>query len=309
MIGLGRMGMNMARRLLQGRQRVVAYNRSPARTAEIVREGADGSESLAELVEKLAPPRVIWLMLPAGEVIDTHLAQLRDLLGRGDIVIDGGNTFFKDDIPRAELLAARGIDFMDAGVSGGIWGLKIGYCLMLGGRRETFEYLEPVFQALAPHDGYLYCGPVGAGHFVKMVHNGIEYGMMQAYGEGFAILEASPYARDLDYGRVAHLWNQGSVVRSWLLELLEGAFARDRKLEEIRGYVEDSGEGRWTVQQAVDCGVPAPVIALSLFQRFRSRERDSFSDRVLAALRREFGGHAVKAADAAEKETERGAGG
>jgi 6-phosphogluconate dehydrogenase len=309
MIGLGRMGMNMARRLLQGRQRVVAYNRSPARTAEIVREGADGCESLAELVKKLAPPRVIWLMLPAGEVIDAHLAQLRDLLVREDIVVDGGNTLYKDDIRRAELLASRGIDFMDAGVSGGIWGLKIGYCLMLGGRRETFEYLEPVFQTLAPHEGYLYCGPVGAGHFVKMVHNGIEYGMMQAYGEGFAILEASPYAEDLDYARVAHLWNQGSVVRSWLLELLEAAFARDGRLEEIRGYVEDSGEGRWTVQQAVDCGVPAPVIALSLFQRFRSRERGSFSDRVLAALRREFGGHAVKDADAAEENTDRGAGG
>jgi 6-phosphogluconate dehydrogenase len=309
MIGLGRMGMNMARRLLQGRQRVVAYNRSPARTAEIVREGAEGSESLAELVKKLAPPRVIWLMLPAGQVIDEHLAQLRDLLVRGDIVVDGGNTLYKDDIRRAELLAARGIDFMDAGVSGGIWGLKIGYCLMLGGRRETFQYLEPVFQALAPHEGYLYCGPVGAGHFVKMVHNGIEYGMMQAYGEGFAILEASPYAQDLDYARVAHLWNQGSVVRSWLLQLLETAFVGDGRLEGIRGYVEDSGEGRWTVQQAVDCGVPAPVIALSLFQRFRSRERDSFADRVLAALRREFGGHAVKAADAAEENRDRGTGG
>jgi 6-phosphogluconate dehydrogenase len=298
MIGLGRMGMNMARRVLQGGHRVVAYNRTPARTEDLVREGAEGSYSLTELVEKLAPPRVVWLMLPAGQVIDEHLKQLHDLLARGDIVVDGGNTLYRDDIRRAELLAARGIDFMDAGVSGGVWGLKVGYCLMLGGRRETFQYLEPVFQALAPRDGYLFCGPVGAGHFVKMVHNGIEYGMMQAYGEGFAILEASPYARDLDYSRVAHLWNQGSVVRSWLLELLEAAFARDGRLEGLRGYVEDSGEGRWTVQQAVDCGVPAPVIALSLFQRFRSREGDSFADRVLAALRREFGGHAVKGADA-----------
>lgn len=296
MIGLGRMGMNMARRLLQDGHQVVAYNRTSTRTEEIVREGAEGSSSVAELVEKLAHPRVIWLMLPAGQAIDEHMGQLHDLLARGDVVVDGGNTFYKDDIRRAGMLAARGIDFMDAGVSGGIWGLKVGYCLMLGGRRETFQYLEPIFLTLAPEDGYLYCGPVGAGHFVKMVHNGIEYGMMQAYGEGFAILQASPYAEHLDYFQVAHLWNQGSVVRSWLLELLEAAFARDGRLEGIRGYVEDSGEGRWTVQQAVDCGVPAPVIALSLFQRFRSREEGSFADRVLAALRREFGGHAWKTA-------------
>jgi 6-phosphogluconate dehydrogenase len=293
MIGLGRMGMNMVRRLLRGNHQVVAYNRSPEKTEEIVREGAQGSFSLAELVEKLPAPRVVWLMLPAGKPVDDHLEQLKGLLSPGDIVVDGGNTYYRDDIRRAEMLASMKIKYLDAGVSGGIWGLEVGYCLMIGGSRETFQYLEPIFETLAPVDGYLYCGPFGAGHFVKMVHNGIEYGMMQAYGEGFAILQASPYAEFLDYSQVAHLWNQGSVVRSWLLELLEDAFQKDAGLEQIHGYVEDSGEGRWTVQQAVESGVSAPVIALSLFLRFRSREKDSFEDRVLAALRKEFGGHPV----------------
>ncbi len=297
MIGLGRMGMNMAKRLLQGGHQVVAYNRTPTKTEEIVKEGATGSFSLAELVDQLTAPRVVWLMLPAGKPVDDHLEQLRDLLSAGDIVIDGGNTYYKDDIPRAEMLSEKGIKFMDIGVSGGIWGLKVGYCMMMGGDREIYKHLEPIFKTLAPKDGYLYCGPTGAGHFVKMVHNGIEYGMMQAYGEGFAILEGSPYAEFLDYSQVAHLWNQGSVVRSWLLELLETAFAKDGRLAEIRGYVEDSGEGRWTVQQAVESGVSAPVIALSLFRRFRSRQEDAFEDKVLAALRREFGGHAVRAAE------------
>ena len=294
MIGLGRMGMNMAKRLLQGGHEVVAYNRTPNKTEEIVREGAIGSFSLTELVERLEPPRVVWLMLPAGKPVDDHLEQLRDLLSADDIIIDGGNTYYKDDIRRYEMLAEVGLKFMDVGVSGGIWGLQVGYCMMMGGDRQIYEYLEPIFKTLAPKDGYLHCGPIGAGHFVKMVHNGIEYGMMQAYGEGFAILENSPYAQSLDYSKVAHLWNQGSVIRSWLLELLETAFAKDERLTEIRGYVEDSGEGRWTVQQAVESGVSAPVIALSLFRRFRSRQEDAFEDRVLAALRREFGGHAVK---------------
>jgi 6-phosphogluconate dehydrogenase len=297
MIGLGRMGMNMVRRLLRDNHQVVAYNRTPAKTEKIVLEGATGSFSLTELVDKLTAPRVVWLMLPAGKPVDDHLQQLKDLLAPGDIVVDGGNTYYKDDIRRAEMLAEEGIRFMDAGVSGGIWGLEVGYCLMIGGEPQAFEYLEPIFETLAPEDGYLYCGPTGAGHFVKMVHNGIEYGMMQAYGEGFAILEGSPYGDHLDYSKVAHLWNQGSVVRSWLLELLETAFSRDSRLSEIRGYVEDSGEGRWTVQQAVESGVSAPVIALSLFRRFRSRQEDAFEDKVLAALRREFGGHAVKSAD------------
>ena len=296
MIGLGRMGMNMAKRLLQGGHEVVAYNRTPLKTEEIVKEGAVGSFSLDELVEKLTTPRVVWLMLPAGKPVDYHLDQLKELLAPGDILIDGGNTYFKDDISRGEFLAEKGIKFMDIGVSGGIWGLKEGYCMMAGGEREVYDYLEPIFETLAPKEGYLYCGPTGAGHFVKMVHNGIEYGMMQAYGEGFAILEGSPYGEFLDYAQVSHLWNQGSVIRSWLLELLEAAFSKDERLTEIRGYVEDSGEGRWTVQQAVESGVAAPVIALSLFRRFNSREKDSFEDRVLAALRRECGGHAVVSA-------------
>lgn len=293
MIGLGRMGMNMARRLLKGNHQVIAYNRTPDKTDEIVKQGAIGAYSLSEMVEKLSPPRVVWLMLPAGPAIDDHLEQLKDLLSHGDMVIDGGNTYYKDDIRRAEMLAEKGIEFVDAGVSGGIWGLKVGYCTMVGGSKVNFEYLEPVFKTLAPQDGYLYCGPTGAGHFVKMVHNGIEYGMMQAYGEGFEILEASPYADSLNYAEVAHLWNQGSVIRSWLLELAEEAFKKDGKLSDIRGYVEDSGEGRWTVQQAIETAVAAPVIALALLQRFRSRKEDTYSDKVLAALRREFGGHAV----------------
>ncbi len=293
MIGLGRMGMNMARRLLKGNHQVIAYNRTPNRTDEIVKEGAIGAYSLSELVEKLSPPRVVWLMLPAGPTIDDHLEQLKDLLSPGDMVIDGGNTYYKDDIRRAETLAEKGIQYVDAGVSGGIWGLKVGYCTMVGGTKENYEYIEPIIKTLAPQDGYLYCGPTGAGHFVKMVHNGIEYGMMQAYGEGFEILEASPYAESLNYAEVAHLWNQGSVIRSWLLELAEEAFKKDGKLSDIRGYVEDSGEGRWMVQQAIETAVAAPVIALSLLQRFRSRKEDTYSDKVLAALRREFGGHAV----------------
>lgn len=296
MIGLGRMGMNMARRLLRGGHEVVVYNRTPAKTEEIAGEGAIATFSLEELVGKLSAPRAVWIMLPAGKTVDSHLEQLKELLASDDIVIDGGNTNFKDDIRRAEMLASTGIRYMDAGVSGGIWGLQVGYCLMIGGERQTFEHLRPIFKTLAPSEGYLYCGPTGAGHFVKMIHNGVEYGMMQAYGEGFALLEASPYGNELNFSEVAHLWNQGSVIRSWLLELLESAFDKDPKLTEITGYVEDSGEGRWTVQQAIESGVSAPVIALSLFRRFQSRKENAFEDRVLAALRREFGGHAVVAA-------------
>jgi len=295
MIGLGRMGMNMARRLLQGGHQVVAYNRSPDKTAEIVNEGATGSFSLPELAEKLeGRPRVVWLMLPAGKAIDEHLEKLRNILSPGDIIVEGGNSRYRDDIRRAAYLKGAGIHFVDAGVSGGIWGLKVGYCTMVGGEEKIFHYLEPVFQALAPADGYLYCGPTGAGHFVKMIHNGIEYGMMQAYGEGFALLEASPYAEHLDFHKVAHLWNQGSVVRSWLLELLEEAFAADARLDGLQGYVDDSGEGRWTVEEAIASGVSAPVITMALFARFQSRRENAFENRVLAALRREFGGHAVK---------------
>jgi 6-phosphogluconate dehydrogenase len=297
MIGLGRMGMNMAKRLLLGGHEVVAFNRTPTKTDQLVKEGAIGAYSISEVVDKLSHPRVTWIMLPAGSTVDEHINQFKEVLSPEDIVIDGGNTYYKDDIRRSEQLAKRGIKFMDAGVSGGIWGLKKGYCLMIGGDKETYQYLEPIFKTLAPKKGYLFCGGIGAGHFVKMVHNGIEYGMMQAYGEGFDILEASPYGKSLDYAAVSHLWNQGSVVRSWLLELMESAFAKEPNLSDIRGYVEDSGEGRWTIQQAIETGVSAPVIALSLMRRFRSQVQDSFSDKVVAALRREFGGHTTVAAD------------
>ena len=296
-IGLGRMGMNMAKRLLLGGHEVVAFNRTPSKTDQLVKEGAIGAYSISEVVDKLSHPRVIWIMLPAGSTVDEHINQLKEILSPDDIVIDGGNTYYKDDIRRADLLAKKEIKFIDAGVSGGIWGLEKGYCMMIGGEKVTYQYLEPIFKTLAPEKGYLFCGGIGAGHFVKMVHNGIEYGMMQAYGEGFDILEASPYGESLDYAAVSHLWNQGSVVRSWLLELMESAFANDPNLSDIRGYVEDSGEGRWTIQQAIETGVSAPVIALSLMRRFRSQVQDSFSDKVVAALRREFGGHTTKAAD------------
>jgi 6-phosphogluconate dehydrogenase len=293
MIGLGRMGMNMARRLLGGGHQVVAYNRTPEKTKQLEKEGAIAAYSLPEVVDHLIPPRIAWIMLPAGSAVDDHIGQLRDLLSPGDVVVEGGNSFYKDDIRRAEVLAEKAVRFVDAGVSGGIWGLEKGYCLMIGGPKEAFEYLEPLFRTLAPENGYLHCGETGAGHFVKMVHNGIEYGMMQAYGEGFQLLHSSPYSDTLNYQAVAHLWNQGSVIRSWLLELAEAAFSKSRNLSDITGYVADSGEGRWTVQQAIEAGVSTPVIALSLMRRFSSQEPDAFSDRVVAALRREFGGHAV----------------
>ncbi len=294
MIGLGRMGMNMAIRLLRGRHTVVAYNRSPDKVKEISRKGAQGAFSIEELVSFLKPPRFLWIMLPAGNPVDDMIQSLKPLLSRGDTIIDGGNTFYRDDIRREQELRKAGMHYMDVGVSGGIWGLKLGYCLMAGGEKKICRKLEPLFRTLAPKDGYLYCGPAGAGHFVKMVHNGIEYGMMSAYGEGFGILDSSPYSRHLDFGAVAHLWNQGSVVRSWLLELAEEAFKKDKRLTQLAAYVEDSGEGRWTVQQAIETAVPAPVITAALFQRFRSRDAHAFSDRMLAALRNEFGGHAVK---------------
>lgn len=294
MIGLGRMGMNMARRLLQDDHEVVAFNRTPNKTKQIISEGAEGAFSLEELISKLTPPRIVWIMLPAGKIVDEHIDKLSELLEPGDIIIEGGNSRYKDDIRREEELRKKNIHYLDAGVSGGIWGLEVGYCTMVGGKKDIFDQLEPIFKSLAPENGYLYCGAPGAGHFVKMIHNGIEYGMMQAYGEGFALLEASPYKDNFNYQDLARLWNQGSVIRSWLLELLEDAFSEDPKLDEIVGYVDDSGEGRWTVEQAIESRVAAPVIAHSLFARFQSRDENSFSNRVLAALRREFGGHAVK---------------
>lgn len=309
-VGLGRMGMNMAGRALTGGHEVVAYNRTPDKVDVIEAEGAVGARSLQELVEKLTPPRVAWMMLPSvGEIIDQHIEILSRLLSPGDVLVDGGNTFYKDDVRRAETLAPRRIHYVDAGVSGGIWGLKVGYCLMVGGDEADFRHIEPILQTLAPTDGYLYCGPTGAGHFVKMVHNGIEYALMEAYGEGFEILKASPYGEHLHLGRVAHLWNQGSVVRSWLLELLESAFEKDPGLSGIQGYVEDSGEGRWTVQQAIETGVSATAVAHALFKRFQSRQMDVFSDKVIAALRKEFGGHAIRAAEAGPRPSGAGAGG
>lgn len=296
MIGLGRMGLGMARRLLRTGHKVVAYNRTFAKAQELAAEGAKPAQTIVELVEKLTPPRAVWIMLPAGAVQQT-LHELAGLMNSGDIIIEGGNSPYLDDAARAAKLAEKGILYLDVGVSGGIWGLKEGFCLMAGGPREAFDRIEPALASLAPPDGYLYCGPSGSGHFVKMIHNGIEYAMMQAYAEGFALLDTSPYSESLEYQKVSHLWNQGSVIRSWLLELMEKAFTDDPRLEELEAFVEDSGEGRWTVDQAVRSATPAPVIALSLMERYRSRQENSFADRVLAAMRREFGGHAVRKAD------------
>ncbi len=294
MIGLGRMGMNMARRLMKGKHEVVVYNRSKEKVEEIAKEGAVAADSIADLVQKLSPRRVVWVMLPAGDTTDEHLAKAATYLSEGDILVDGGNSYYKDDIRREKELVDLGISYMDAGISGGIWGLQIGYCTMIGGKEEDFKYIKPLLKTLAPKEGFLFCGPAGSGHYVKMVHNGIEYAMMEAYGEGFELLQASQYKDSLNFKDVAHLWNQGSVIRSWLLELLESAFDKDPKLEGIKGYVEDSGEGRWTVHQAVESGVSATAIAHSLFKRFQSRNPDLFSDKILAALRNEFGGHGLQ---------------
>jgi len=301
MIGLGRMGMNMARRLLKAKHEVVVYNRTAAKVQEIVADGAIGTTTLEEFIGKLHGPRIVWLMLPAGDVLEDHIRQLSGLLKSGDMIIDGGNSYFKDDIRRAGELNNKGIRYMDAGVSGGIWGLKLGYCTMVGGSKDDFAHIEPLLKDLAPAEGYLHCGGVGGGHFVKMAHNGIEYGMMQAYAEGFELLQASPYKPDNH--QVAKLWNQGSVIRSWLLELAAEAFKEDTNLTDVAGYVEDSGEGRWTVLQAVESGVAVPVITLSLYQRFMSRQKDAFSNKVISALRSKFGGHAVVKAGEGDKRT------
>ncbi|HKB48665.1 MAG TPA: decarboxylating 6-phosphogluconate dehydrogenase [Ktedonobacterales bacterium] len=290
--GLGRMGANMAVRLLRGGHRVVASNRSRGPVDEAAQEGAVPAYTLEELVEKLQQtPRIIWLMVPAGQVTDDTLNHVMKLLKPGDIIIDGGNSNWHDTVRRAQAVTAAGMHMMDCGTSGGIWGLKVGYSLMIGGERETFQFCEPIFKTLAPENGYGYMGTHGAGHFVKMVHNGVEYGMLQAYGEGFEIIEKSPFQPDLR--EVTRVWQNGSVVRSWLLDLAALAFANDPTLVDIKGYVEDSGEGRWTVQAAIDENVPAPVITLSLLQRFVSRQPESFSAKVIAALRNQFGGHAI----------------
>ena len=296
LIGLGRMGAGMARRWLRGGHRVVVNNRSHGPIKELEADGAEGAYSLEELVQKLPAPRAIWIMLPAGGITEQTIDALIPLLAPGDTIIDGGNTNFNDDVRRAAKLKEHNLNYIDQGTSGGVWGLQVGFCLMVGGEPEAVKRLEPAFVTLAPENGYLHCGPVGSGHFVKMVHNGVEYGMMQAYAEGFEIMRAKKDF-NLDLHAIAAVWNNGSVVRSWLLELAESAFEKDPDLTELRGYVEDSGEGRWTIQTAIDLDVPAPVITLSLFERFHSRQPESFAAKVLAALRREFGGHAVKKAD------------
>jgi 6-phosphogluconate dehydrogenase len=298
-IGLGRMGANMVRRLARDDHELVVFNRTVEKATELAGEAAGAGHdvtaaaSVEELVGKLEKPRIAWIMVPAGEATEAQIAELLEHLEAGDTIVDGGNTNFHDDVRRHRELAEHGIRYVDAGVSGGIWGLQNGFCLMVGGDRDAVEPIEPVFRSLAPVDGYLHAGPPGAGHYVKMVHNGIEYGLMQAYAEGFEIMHASEYP--LDLGAIADLWNHGSVVRSWLLELAVDAFKRNGEdLGQLKGWVADSGEGRWTVQEAIDRDVPAPVITLSLLMRFRSRQDDSYGAKVLAALRNEFGGHAVK---------------
>jgi 6-phosphogluconate dehydrogenase len=293
-VGLGRMGANMTRRLIDGGHRVVVYARSADSVMKAVSMGAVGATSLEDVVHKLQPPRAIWLMVPSGDAVQSNIDALAGLVSRGDVIVDGGNSNYQDSMRRAEELRARGIEFLDSGTSGGIWGLTEGYCLMVGGSTDAFAHVEPALRTLAPPDGYAHVGPSGAGHFVKMIHNGIEYGMMAAYGEGFELLAGSRF--DIDLAQVSALWGRGSVVRSWLLELAHRAFVKDPRLEMVRGYVEDSGEGRWTVQEAIDQDVPLPIITLSLMRRFASRQPQSFSAKVQAALRNEFGGHAVQRA-------------
>jgi 6-phosphogluconate dehydrogenase len=316
MIGLGRMGRNMALRLLRGGHRVVGWDRAPSAIRALEEGGGSGAATLDALVGALAAPRAVWLMVPAGGPTEEATLALRDRLAPGDVVIDGGNTFYKDDVRRARLLAERGIRHLDAGTSGGIFGLERGYCLMVGGDRDAFERLEPIFRALAPgraaapptpgrtgggkaEEGFLHCGAHGAGHFVKMVHNGIEYGLMEAYAEGFDVLrgaagEAMPdeVRYPLDLREIAELWRRGSVVTSWLLDLTAAALAEDPTLEGFTGAVDDSGEGRWTVNAAVEEAVPAPVLTAALYARFRSRKPNTFGEKLLSAMRRQFGGHA-----------------
>ena len=295
MIGLGRMGGNMTERLLRDGHQVIVYDRSADAIAASAGLGATAASGLEDLVAKLEATRVIWIMVPAGAPVDSTIARLQPLLARGDVLIDGGNSNYHDTVRRGEALASAGLELVDSGTSGGIWGLENGYCLMIGGSEQAFARCEPVFRTLAPKDGYARVGPTGAGHYVKMIHNGIEYGMLQAYAEGYELLHGSKRF-SLDLHQIAAVWNRGSVVRSWMNELAERAFAGDPALDGLKGYVEDSGEGRWTVQEGIDLAIPTPVIALSLMARFRSRQEESFGAKVIAALRREFGGHKVKSA-------------
>jgi 6-phosphogluconate dehydrogenase len=301
MIGLGKMGGNMTKRLMRGGHEVVVYARSADSVREFAAEGAVPASDLRDAISKLTAPRIVWIMVPAGAPVDDTIATALPLLQRGDVIIDGGNSNFHDTIRRGRELAGHGIEFMDSGTSGGIWGLENGYCLMVGGSPSGVKQCEPIFRTLAPPDGFAHVGPTGAGHYVKMIHNGIEYGMLQAYAEGYEILHASKDFPKLDLKQIADVWQHGSVVRSWLNELAGRAFAKDVTLGEIKGWVADSGEGRWTVQEAIDLDVPAPVITLSLLERFHSRQPESFSAKVIAALRNEFGGHAVKSGGGAKK--------
>ncbi len=292
MVGLGRMGANMSLRLLRGGHEVVVYDRDQKAADALKADGAIAAASLEDVVSKLEAPRHVWLMVPSGQPVTDTMEALAPLLEKGDAIIEGGNSNFHDSVARAESLKASGIHLLDCGTSGGVWGLDNGFCLMIGGEKDIFERAHPVFETLAPPQGYAYVGPAGAGHYVKMVHNGIEYALLQSYAEGFELLDASTY--DLDLHAISELWGHGSVVRSWLLELAERALAKDPDLSSIKGYVEDSGMGRWTVQEAIDRDVPATTLAHSLFARFRSRQDDSFGARLTAALRQEFGGHRVK---------------
>ena len=291
MVGLGKMGINMVFRLLEGGHKVVVFNRTLSKEEPVKNKGAIGSDSIKELVSKLSSPRIVWLMVPSGETTDLMLEEVLKYVEKTDIVIDGGNSYYKDSIRRYNMLKEKGINFLDCGTSGGIWGLKEGYCAMIGGEKEIFNHCEPIFKTLAPENGYLYVGKSGAGHFVKMVHNAIEYGMMEAYAEGFEILKTSDF--NVNLTDITGLWSHGSVVRSWLLDLAHNAFRLDPELENLKPIVDDSGEGRWTLKEAIDMAVPAPVLAESVFARFRSRQENSFADRVLAALRHQFGGHSV----------------
>ncbi len=293
------MGLNMARRLLEGGHEVVAYDRSQNQVKAAEADGAVGADSVDALVKQLPQPRVVWLMVPSGDITEKAVIDVAGRLSAGDLLIDGGNSRWTDSVRRHAYCKERGLHFLDIGTSGGIWGLEVGYCLMAGGTPEAYAMVEPALKTLAPPDGCALVGPAGAGHFSKMVHNGIEYGMMQSYAEGFEILKSSGFQYDL--AGLSHLWNQGSVVRSWLLELAEDAFKKDPDLHALKGYVDDSGEGRWTVFEAIDRNVPAPVLTLSLLARLMSRQDESFAAKVLAALRNEFGGHAVQPAGTPEK--------
>jgi 6-phosphogluconate dehydrogenase len=291
-VGLGKMGMNMVTRLRRDQHRVVAFDRSSELVKQAEGQGCVGSSSLADLVAKLSAPRAVWIMVPSGAPTEETVHAVAALLQPGDLIIDGGNTRYHDDVRRATELKTHGIHYMDAGTSGGIWGLKIGYCLMIGGEQADVDRMAPVLKTLAPENGWAHVGAVGAGHYVKMVHNGVEYSMMQGYAEGFELMSKSEY--NLDLARIADLWMHGSVVRSWLLELAASALKDDQKLEKLKGYVQDSGEGRWMVVDAIEKGVPVPTLTTALFTRFRSRQEESFAEKILAALRNAFGGHAVR---------------